>query len=166
MHSWRVLILPHLGVEEEKLYRQYRFDESWNGPHNRDLAGQMPEAFGCPLDPSAFESQTSFLALIDGVTVEFAVQPHDPNAPTTPQSNTEAAPSKAPFMVVEVADSNVNWMEPKDLVLAGKPSRWLAAAPPVELSYHVGESHVLLDDLTVREISADEVRTVVGWKSD
>ena len=35
MHSWRVLLLPFL--ECEPLYRQYRFDEPWDGPNNRKL---------------------------------------------------------------------------------------------------------------------------------
>jgi hypothetical protein len=39
-HSWRVLLLPYLGYDE--LYRRYRFDEPWNGPHNSLLAGEMP----------------------------------------------------------------------------------------------------------------------------
>ena len=35
-HSWRLLILPFL--DQEDLYREYRFDEPWNGPHNSQLA--------------------------------------------------------------------------------------------------------------------------------
>lgn len=155
MHTWRVLILPHLGTEEEKLYKQYHFDEPWNGPRNSELAEQMPEVFGCLLDPNADLSQTSFLALVDPVTGDFAVHPPDPNvtpAPPTP---------KPPFIVVEVAESGVNWLEPKDLVLGGKPTAWPMASPPVELSYHVGKSHVLVDDLTAKETPADEVRAAL-----
>ncbi|HVC98006.1 MAG TPA: DUF1559 domain-containing protein [Pirellulales bacterium] len=156
LHTWRVLILPHLGTEEEALYKQYHFDEPWNGPRNSELAEQMPEVYGCPLDPNADLSQTSFLALLDPVTGDFAVHPPDPNAIPAPP------PPKPPFMVVEVAESSVNWLEPKDLVFGGKPAAWPAASPPAELSYHVGKSHVLVDDLTTEDIPADEVRAALG----
>jgi hypothetical protein len=33
--SWRVLILPF--IEQQALYRQFKLDEPWDGPHN--LAG-------------------------------------------------------------------------------------------------------------------------------
>lgn len=45
-HSWRVLILPYLG--EYEIYRDYRFDEPWNGPSNIKLASKMPKSFFCP----------------------------------------------------------------------------------------------------------------------
>ncbi len=35
MHSWRVLILPFL--EYDDLYKQYNFNEPWDGPNNRKL---------------------------------------------------------------------------------------------------------------------------------
>src|SRR5262245_23624397 len=34
-HSWRVLLLPYLGYEE--LYKQYDFNEPWDGPNNSRL---------------------------------------------------------------------------------------------------------------------------------
>ena len=40
-HSWRVLILPF--VEQKALYKRYNFDEPWNGPNNRKLAGRRPD---------------------------------------------------------------------------------------------------------------------------
>src|SRR5262245_60656054 len=36
MHSWRVLLLPYL--DQHSVYRQYRFDEPWDGPNNSALA--------------------------------------------------------------------------------------------------------------------------------
>ncbi len=43
--SWRVQILPYLGAEEAKLYRDFRLDEPWSGPHNLRLLPRMPKVF-------------------------------------------------------------------------------------------------------------------------
>ncbi len=45
-HSWRTLLLPYLG--EQELAAKYRFDEPWDGPHNRELVAQCPEVFQSP----------------------------------------------------------------------------------------------------------------------
>jgi hypothetical protein len=44
--SWRVLLLPYL--EEDDLYKQFRFDEPWDSPHNIQLLNRMPEVFAPP----------------------------------------------------------------------------------------------------------------------
>src|SRR5262245_52104215 len=35
LHSWRVLLLPHLG--ETQLYSEFRLDEPWDSEHNKRL---------------------------------------------------------------------------------------------------------------------------------
>jgi type II secretory pathway pseudopilin PulG len=45
MHSWRVLILPHLG--EQTLYNAYNFSEPWDGPNNSRLHDQIPDVYVC-----------------------------------------------------------------------------------------------------------------------
>ena len=42
------MLLPFLG--EKELYGHYRFNEPWNGPHNRALNNQMPAVYRCPTD--------------------------------------------------------------------------------------------------------------------
>lgn len=42
-YSWRVAILPYL--DQDALFRQYRFDEPWDGPNNRKLVDQMPAVY-------------------------------------------------------------------------------------------------------------------------
>jgi tRNA A-37 threonylcarbamoyl transferase component Bud32 len=42
--SWRVALLPHIG--EGKLYRQFKLDEPWDGPHNKTLLDRMPSLYG------------------------------------------------------------------------------------------------------------------------
>ena len=49
--SWRVLILPY--IEEEKLFKEYRFDEPWDGPNNIHLLQRMPRTFRHPKADSA-----------------------------------------------------------------------------------------------------------------
>lgn len=41
--SWRVYILPQLGMQ--KLYEQFKLDESWNSKHNKTLIAKMPAVF-------------------------------------------------------------------------------------------------------------------------
>ncbi len=43
--SWRVKVLPFLGVKEADLWRRFHTDEPWDSPHNRELIKEMPEAF-------------------------------------------------------------------------------------------------------------------------
>jgi hypothetical protein len=130
LHSWRVLILPHLGTEEEKLHKEYRYDEPWDGPHNRELANRMPTVFRCPEDPGALDYQTSYVGIVDGATGDFAAYP---------TSGSTAPPKKPPmtaYLVVEMANSGINWMEPKDVTLGAnsQPDQPL----PDQFGYHVG----------------------------
>jgi hypothetical protein len=43
LSSWRVLLLPYL--EQEGLYKQFRPDEPWDGPHNRGLLVRTPRCY-------------------------------------------------------------------------------------------------------------------------
>lgn len=42
-HSWRVALLPYL--EQDALFRQYRFDEPWDSPANRAVMKKMPAVY-------------------------------------------------------------------------------------------------------------------------
>lgn len=47
-HSWRVAILPF--IEQDALYRQYRFDEPWDSEANKLVLEKMPAIYRHPLD--------------------------------------------------------------------------------------------------------------------
>ena len=104
MHSWRVLILPF--IEEESLYKAYDFSEPWNGPHNSKLADKMPSIFRMPSElPST--SVTNIVA-ITGPGTAF------PGSRTTRKAEFTDGLDNT-ILLAEIASSNINWMEPKDL---------------------------------------------------
>ena len=100
MHSWRVLLLPFLG--EDDLYKKYRFDEPWNGPNNSLLVKEIPEYYRCPIDNSP-PYNTSYLAITS------------PNKHKTTSFSNKLRDTDGRLWVVEVKNSGINWMEPKDL---------------------------------------------------
>ena len=105
MHSWRVLLLPYLG--EHSLYAMYNMNEPWNGPVNSTLAGQMPAVFGCPADTAVDLRETSYM-LVTGPGTAFE------NDKMLDQKAIKDGAART-LLVVEVANSSVNWMEPRDL---------------------------------------------------
>lgn len=177
MHSWRVLLLPHLGQKEEQLYKEYRFDEPWNGPNNQELAELMPLAYGCPCDPEAFiSSHTSYLAVLDGATGDFATEPENPDVNRPPPKPGAPAKPITPFLVVEVAESGVSWLEPRDLTLPStrvktKPDQKQPKASksgaeqakaPYPRSFHLDAVNVLKSDGQDQALSQAEVQAAFG----
>ncbi|MDO4628164.1 MAG: hypothetical protein Q4C70_03190, partial [Planctomycetia bacterium] len=48
LHSWRVLILPYIGLKEcDELYAKIRLDEPWDSEWNRQFHAEMPDIFQC-----------------------------------------------------------------------------------------------------------------------
>ena len=105
MHSC-ALILPYLG--EKDLYDQYKFDEPWSSPHNIALAARMPKVFSCPSERSPNTSETSYLMFVGPGM--FSNGPES----TTPEQLTRGKGASMTMMLIESAQSGVNWMEPRD----------------------------------------------------
>ena len=106
MHSWRVLILPYLGLDD--LYKMYRFSEPWDGPNNKKLACAMP-LYSCPSNGRSWMTspfETSYVALV-GPKGEWPSEKATTNA-------VDGSPSST-IIVVEAANSGIPWMEPRDL---------------------------------------------------
>lgn len=155
-HSWRVLILPFL--EEEPLWKRYRFDEPWNGPNNSKLLKDRPAVFACRSfddEPWIPKTDTTYVAVVGNETVwpgSSAIQHADVTDGT---SNT--------VFVVEVRDAGIPWLSPRDLSIDE------ASIPPTDRpgfhpsSIHTGGGHVLMGDGTVRFVNFDIAPEI--WKA-
>jgi hypothetical protein len=107
MHSWRVLLLPYL--DRKDLHEQYDFNEPWDGPNNSKLADQRPSFYACPSDDAAGRNRqtTSYLA----VTGNDAAWPGRKSS----RLDDFAEEGRNTIMLIECADSKVNWLEPRDI---------------------------------------------------
>ena len=146
MHSWRVLILPYLHCGS--LYKQYNFKEPWDGPNNRKLLAARPPAYVCPSDKIASAPAatcTNYVAVV-GRNAAWSGK--------KPKTAADVAPLDRTVMLVEVADANIPWTEPRDLSL---DSASTASHEPVTVSskhlpsgyfFHVPQAkvHVAMPD--------------------
>lgn len=109
MHSWRVLILPF--IEQKVLYDKYKFDEPWDGPNNRKLADTIMRAYSCPSQHNKAGSSASFETNYVVVIGDHTAWPGD-KALTLGDFADGTANT---ILVVEVHNSGIHWMEPRDL---------------------------------------------------
>jgi hypothetical protein len=132
MHSWRVLILPFLDFDS--LYRQYDFNEPWDGPNNREFLKIRLKEYVCPSDETASQEGspcTSYVAVIG----------HDAawtgGTPRALRDTVFREGRSNTIMVIETADSGINWTEPRDIELDA-----LIAADPPTLQVMPGSKHM------------------------
>jgi hypothetical protein len=143
--SWRLSILPFL--EQGPLYKQFRLDQPWDSPHNRQFANARPQLYACPSARRRLKSESDYYAiggpdsgLPDGgaVTLE-AIAGADGTSNTV--------------MVVESHTFNATWSEPRDLDPA--KTSWKINQPHAPSSGHNSGASVLFGDASVRFLSAD-----------
>jgi prepilin-type processing-associated H-X9-DG protein len=138
-HSWRVLILPFL--EQQALYDQYDFDQSWDSPDNQAILHQMPPVFRCSAT-DASPGNTSYVAslgpgrLFQGATVVTEADIQDG------LSNTIA--------VLEVPNSTVSWLDPSDGATPGPDGELVSHAGPTAGSDHRAGGNALFADGSVQ----------------
>lgn len=106
MHSWRVLIL-YDDLLNNDFIKSYDFNEPWDGPNNRKLADPIPHCYACPLDEKRRPHDTSYLMLTGPGTF---CQNDETRSLKDCVDNSETT-----AIVVEMAESGVHWMEPRDL---------------------------------------------------
>ena len=102
-YSWRVALLPYL--EQNELYKRYRFDEPWDGPNNRKLLARIPSVYRSPTEPPT-STNASYFALVGPRTVfDF------PKGTSMPEITDGASQT---ILLVE-AKRDIPWTKPEDI---------------------------------------------------
>jgi len=110
MHSWRLLILPYF--TSRNVDGNYDRNEPWDSPSNRKALAEFRHVYCCPTaqgwpPPS---TTTNYVAVV-GRTPDWR---HVDGS----QKNLDSQQQKADtFLIVEMANSPIQWSEPKDIYL-------------------------------------------------
>jgi hypothetical protein len=105
--SWRVQLLPFL--EEEKLYKEFHFDEAWDSRHNRALIEKMPDVYRSPMSKRREKGWTNYVVPVGGGAVFSS--PFD-----TPTFKDITDGCSRTILAVEADDDHaVPWTKPDDL---------------------------------------------------
>jgi hypothetical protein len=105
--SWRVAILPF--IEQEGLYKQIKLDKPWDGPDNRRFNSLRPSIFLCPSRTEDEKNGFTDYAAVVGPRTLFPG-----GGKARKRSDIRDDPAST-LVVVESMNSQINWMEPRDL---------------------------------------------------
>ena len=106
--SWRVEILPF--VEQYSLYKKFRLDEAWDGPHNKPLLEEMPPLYAPVSEEGTTPGSTHYQAIV-GPGALF-------DGDEGPKILGRVSVANPTFLVVEAAKP-VSWTKPEDLPYHG-----------------------------------------------
>ena len=152
MHSWRVLLLPYL--EQEDLYKQYRFDEPWDGPNNRKLIDEMPDIYRCPSGTHA-AGHTHYAVMVGEHT------PFPPGAKKGHRLDDFPNGTTNTILLSEISASSelkIPWTKPQDVTLTEESIK--PGSPKGFSSNHDGGFNAAYADASVRfiRLDVDQVR--------
>ena len=151
MHSWRVLILPY--IEQRVLYGRYRFDEPWDGPNNRKLADLILKGYTCPKDQPSATTETSYVAVTGPRTAW-------PGSQGVALGSLQDGPGNV-ILIVEVHNSGIHWMEPRDLHVSQMAQTINAPHGQGVSSAHQGGAQVGMADGAIKFLPDDTPASVL-----
>ncbi len=164
LYSWRVLLMAELdrgvsGWLGGRLARGFHFDEPWDSPHNSKLHGLVHSTFRCPSDPAGPGStETNYVAVVGPGTLF-------PSDGTSRRPADVTDGTNKTFMLVEVADSGIHWMEPRDLDWTTMSFQIDDPARPSISSHHTLDPNAVAVDSTgyvlPRNVTPQEMKALL-----
>jgi prepilin-type processing-associated H-X9-DG protein len=150
MHSWRVLLLPYL--DQRNLYKQYNFNEPWDGPNNSKLHNLVLKIYCCPSHSAKQPmTETSYVAVVGSKTVW--ITESDKIHPVRMADITDGA--SATILLVEVETSGIHWMEARDLHMTQMATAINSPRGQGISSGHAGGVNVAFADGSVRFLDSN-----------
>ncbi|MEX0936573.1 MAG: DUF1559 domain-containing protein [Pirellulales bacterium] len=120
--SWRVHLLPYL--EQEALYDQFKLDEPWDSPHNKQLIAQMPKIYKTPNTANIADGKTVYQVPVGEGTIF-------PGTEETTFAEIRDGTSNTILALEVDADEAVEWTKPEDYqVDPDRPMRGLGNLRP------------------------------------
>ncbi|MCA9076906.1 MAG: DUF1559 domain-containing protein [Planctomycetaceae bacterium] len=149
MHSWRVLLLPFF--EQRDAYEDYDFNEPWNGPNNgKASTEQTAVTFRCPGHPYANELHLTDYVAVTGPKTVF----------TEGQSKSLSDIRDDTILLLEIPDSDIHWMEPRDLGIEDALKIAVSSRHPMGAAVLRANSSVVRIDPDTSEASLREMFSI------
>jgi len=105
LYSWRVLILPYM--EQSYLHDQFHLDEPWDSPANLPLSQTAMPVFQCPSNAPGDATKTDYVMIVGPDCIS--------DGPSGRTMRDIRDGLSTTIMLAEIADSDINWAEPRDL---------------------------------------------------
>jgi hypothetical protein len=127
LHSWRSLLKEFMSPIPDR----FNYNEPWDSPSNRKLLADRDLAFiyQCPTDKAAHaagSTATSYVAIVGKRAAWRHRTAESPNHESTDQKLHDQAAEV--FLVIEMANSGIQWTQPKDIDFDDVPALLSLAA--------------------------------------
>jgi prepilin-type processing-associated H-X9-DG protein len=158
LFSWRGTLLTEIGradLAASLLADNLRSTEPWNGVQNLRISKAWLALYQCPSDAQAGNPMSNYLAITGSRT---AWPTTTPSAPPQYVSLGYIARHKGlnnTILLIEIPNSNINWLEPRDVTIDQLKNGLAGLIPPGASSPHPEGFSVLFADGHVETLPAD-----------